>query len=261
MANDTSTERTALTRRIEEASLNAWPAMQQVLLDGWLLRFSKGFTKRANCIVPLYPSLRATNDPNALEEKVRYCENLYAREQLQSIFRLTSLHAPGGHAEIDRLLARRGYSTMEPTLVLSRPLTGALPKQAGVHLLTLDEWVSVYGQLTNMPDAAAALHKTILQGIQTPCAFAALSAGEGWVACGLAVLEQDLLGLFDIVTHPSQRRRGYARSLVSGLLSWGSESQAQQAYLQMLAKNTPAAHLYRQLNFEILYNYWYRVPE
>ena len=59
----------------------------------------------------------------------------------------------------------------------------------------------VYSQLTNMPDTATALHKAILKGIQAPCAFAALAGGDGWVACGLAVLEQNLLGLFDIVTH------------------------------------------------------------
>jgi len=34
-----------LSKRIEEASLNAWPALQHLLFDGWILRFSKGYTR------------------------------------------------------------------------------------------------------------------------------------------------------------------------------------------------------------------------
>ena len=40
--------------RIEEVALNAWPSMQHMLYDGWLLRFSNGYTKRANSVNILY---------------------------------------------------------------------------------------------------------------------------------------------------------------------------------------------------------------
>ena len=58
-------------RRIEEVSLNSWPALQQILFDGWILRFSEGYTKRANSVNPLFASSMDVG------EKVDTCERLY----------------------------------------------------------------------------------------------------------------------------------------------------------------------------------------
>jgi ribosomal protein S18 acetylase RimI-like enzyme len=243
----------ALSRRVEEASLNAWPAMQQILLDGWLLRFSRGFTKRANSIVPLYPSLQPIQE--TLPEKVRYCENLYAREQLRTIFRLTSMVDRG---QLDDHLHSHGYVHTEPTQVLSATL-GDVPQAPGFALLPQDEWLEVYAHLTDMPITAQLLHDAILAGIQGSCGFAVLRVDGNPVACGLGVVEQDLLGLFDIVTHPAHRRSGHGAELVRSLLNWGKGEGAVCGYLQVVADNQPAQILYKNLGFEPLYNYWYRV--
>ncbi len=243
----------ALTRRIEEASLNAWPAMQQLLLDGWLLRFSRGFTKRANSIVPLYPPIGDEQKP--LAARVRHCENLYAREGLQTIFRLPAITDV---AALDAYLESRGYHLVDPTLVLT---TSALaqPTHQGFALVPAEHWLEVYAELTGMPEAARKLHGAIVSGIPSECGFAILQSGTRAVACGLGVLDGDLLGLFDIVTRSEARRSGHGTALVSSLLGWGHGCGAGLAYLQMIESNAPADALYRKLGFESLYNYWYRI--
>lgn len=224
--------------------------MQQLLLDGWLLRFARGFTKRANSVIPLYEG----RDP--LPAKVRFCENLYARERLKTIFRLTSI---GNHRPLDEFLEARGYHQQDSTQVLTRPLTGGPEGATAISLLPVERWLDVYGELTGMPASARSLHGAILRGIPLPCAYAVVGSPATPRACGLAVLEQDLVGLFDVVTHPAGRRAGHGTALVTSLLAWAVDHGARRAYLQMVMDNHPARGLYAGLGFEPLYRYWYRI--
>jgi len=248
-----------LVRRVEEASLNAWPAMHQVLADGWLVRMSNGFTKRANCVVPLYAGSESSSVGEASQvlEKIRYCENLYAREQLKTIFRLTSI--PNDPA-LDELLARRGYQQLDLTDVKIRNLTTlSQPNQAvAFRLLTLAEWVEHYAVLSDMPTHASRLHATLIRAIRPDCAFGVLEHNDDVVACGLGVKEQDMVGIFDVITAAKARREGYGRALMQGLLGWGATQGAHLAYLQVAAGNSPAVSLYEGLGFRNLYHYWYR---
>jgi GNAT superfamily N-acetyltransferase len=241
----------SLARRVEEASLNAWPATTQLVVDGWLVRFTQGFTKRANSVIPLYPGYRD------LAAKVRFCENLYARERLKTVFRITSIE---GNDELDAYLAQRGYRRHDPTEVLYRPIADDLPPAVQtLQLHPLRTWLDLYARLSGLPSGARPLHESILHRIALPCCHAAVGTPGDALACGLAVLEQDLVGLFDVVTREDVRRAGHGRALVAGLLDWGNRQGARVAYLQMVADNLPAAALYRDLGFRPLYRYWYRI--
>ena len=258
----TGDERRALARRIEEASLNAWPALQQILLDGWILRFTRGFTKRANSIVPLYPSAEKSSSGQSLVEKIRYCERLYGQQKLQTVFRLVSINAHAEQESLDQVLATRGYERKDTSLVLTKTLhkePERQPTHAELQILPLDQWLRVYCQLTDMPEPASSLHAIILKGINGDCGFAALSVDGKPVACGLAVVERDLVGLFDIFTHPQHRHCGHAVNMVQGLLNWAFDMGAKRAYLQVVEDNDAATALYTNLDFEHIYHYWYRI--
>jgi N-acetylglutamate synthase len=242
----------SLARRIEEASLNAWPALHQLVLDGWLIRFAGGFTKRANSVVPLYGG----RDPSA--GKIEYCERLYAEQRLRTIFRMTTLD---DHSGLDGALAARGYRHVEPTHVLWRPLEQPPETVGGTapQSLTRHAWVRRYAELAGMPAQSQALHNALLKNICLPCIYLTLADRNDQVGCGLGVVDQHLLGVFDVVTAPHHRGLGHGERLLRALLAEGYRRGARHAYLQVLERNAPAERLYARIGFRPLYRYWYRV--
>lgn len=182
---------------------------------------------------------------------------MYAREQLQTAFRLTSI-GDRNTVRLDHLLAERGYKIRERCDVLTCPLS-ASSQNLSMTLLTLEQWLKAYCYLTGLGEPAATLHNLILKGIASECAFAVLTEGNEPVACGLGVVEHELVGLFDIYTHPEKRRRGLGRSLVTSLLHWGQGQGASRAYLQVVEDNNPAHALYDELGFTHSHACWYRI--
>ena len=239
--------------QIEEAALNAWPAIHQFIYDGWILRFSMGYTKRANSVNPLYAS---TLD---LETKIMGCEKAYAQQGLPPIFRITPLAAN----ELDSVLERRGYRKIDLTHVMVLNLTQRSflePQEIGLRELPLEQWMGVYSTVSESVVGKQPGHVEILRGILQLHLLAALEKSGQWLSCGLGVLERNLFGLFDIITHSSVRREGFGTRLMEGMLGWAEFQGATVSYLQVMDTNAPARWLYQRLGFEDVYSYWYRVP-
>ena len=126
-------------------------------------------------------------------------------------------------------------------------------------MLPLADWLDAYCVLTGMDEPVRGLHNIILKSIAGDCGFGVLTYKDRPVACGLAVVEGELIGLFDVYTEQASRNLGLGKQIVEGLLAWARSRGANWAYLQMVADNAPAAALYRRLGFEELYRYWYRI--
>ena len=239
---------------LEELTLNAWPAPQRILFDGWVLNFARGYTRRANSIWPLYPSSLP------LGAKIEACEAIYAARSQPVIFKLTSQSV---HAELDAELARRGYLAEAETSVQTAALDGQpATDDAAVRLTTdlQDGWLDDFGRLSGTSAHVRPAMASLLATIAPDHVFASLAAGhdQGAAGVGLAVAERGSVGLFDIVVDAAVRNQGLGRRIVSALLDWGRTRGAERAYLAVVSDNQPARHLYARLGFAEVYTYWYR---
>lgn len=244
-----------LIRTIEEISLNAWPSLQQILYDGWILRFADGHTKRANSVNPIY-----LGNKN-IYEKIPRCEQIYLNKNLRPVFRITPLAYP---ENLDGILADAGFEEKDVSSVQVRDLV-SLETQAtsSVEIWTevSQEWLDNLVHFGAIPAQEWELLIGILLNIATEKCFALLLKDNQVVSCGLGVLENQYIGLFEIITVPNKRRRGFGRELILNIIDWGKKKGATKAYLQVVMNNEPALNLYSNLGFEEIYQYFYRIKE
>ena len=83
--------------QLEDLMLNMSAPSEQVLYDGWLLRFSPHDIKRAQSVTALYSTL-------PVAEKIERTEELYRRAGLPPLFRISPLSQP---VDLDQQLEAR----------------------------------------------------------------------------------------------------------------------------------------------------------
>ena len=241
---------------IEEICLNAWPCLQQILYDGWIARFANGYTRRSNSVNPIYAgTLNAA-------AKIEYCARLYRDRRLNPVFKITPFVQP---ANLDDLLAEAGYQKQAPTSVqlleLSNLPTNEPTCQIQQWFAPAEQWLSDYARMNQVSAKNTGTLRDILNNIAPKTCFITLTNDGETLACGLAVLDGGYVGLFDIITEPTQRGKGYGTQLILSLLHWAKANGAQTAYLQVMLENEPAVRTYAKLGFREVYQYWYRVFE
>ena len=240
-------------RTLEEISLNALPCLQQILYDGWVLRFAEGYTKRANSVTPLYPSSQDLN------QKIHRCEQIYRRFQLKPTFRLTNT----SESDLDRTLEQLGYLKQDNVSVRVKDITNNdISNNTLFPTIAYElsqEWLDHYIHAIDLPIQHWNTLSTMLEIIPNPTCYAWLKDRHRFCSCGLGVLEDDYLGLFFIATAKKQRGKGYARQLISALLDWGKHNGATQAYIQVETENQAGINLYNKLGFSEVYQYFYRI--
>ncbi|MEV0381540.1 GNAT family N-acetyltransferase [Nonomuraea sp. NPDC050643] len=236
--------------QIERRAVNAWPARYTEERGGWLLRHTPGVhRRRSNSALPLFG---ARADIPAMEA-------FYAEPALPAIVQVSPAEQ---HADLDALLAARGYAREARTLVMTADTATVLTAaddqlddqtgdRAGVEVVhDQARWAAlfeaVHGHADDMP---------VIQRITSKAVLLA----KGVAGLGLAVAEDGWTGLFCMATHPGHRREGVARAVVAAAARWSDEQGAPRLYLQVEEDNLPARALYEGLGFTASHGYHYRV--
>lgn len=215
--------RTVDIRNLEHAAALAWPGVEHEWLDGWLLRFGHGSTRRANSAVPLGVSV------GQLSALVDW----YAARGVAPL-----IAAP------DRLF--RTPSTV-PTDGENLVLTGELAsahREVLIAAVPDDEWLQLYRREVPVEVLTAVIDGEV--------AFATVAgAAVGRAAVTTAPDGTRWVGLSAVHVVEEARRRGLARDLCGALLAWGGERGATRGYVQVLSDNAAATRLYESMGFTV----------
>lgn len=239
-------------QKIEELSMNAWPALQTMLYDGWVLRYSKGYTKRANSINPIYPS---TLDIN---KKIEKCEVQFRSLGIDVVYKLTCYTQP---ENLDRLLEEKGYKRKDETIVkVIKSLDFQEPEMRDVEVSNIltEQWLAAFFQFLNISEKNSLILQDMINIIIPEKYLLLLKQNGKVIGCGMGVIEDGFVGIYEIVIDAKLRGKGYGRQLMMNMLKYAYERGVRKAYLQVVAANIPAVRLYESLGFKEAYRYWYR---
>jgi GNAT superfamily N-acetyltransferase len=238
---------------IEELTMNAWPSIQTMFFDGWILRMANGYTKRANSIKPMY-----SFDKNA-DEKIKHCEEIYGKNNLPTIFKIIECKE---HEKLDKILENSCYEKVDLTSVqISNDIKQKTSQNNGIitDIGFSDDWKKCFYECNGINDKdLKTTIEAMLNNIKVDKITVYKRENGIFLGCGYGVIENGFVGLFDIIVKTENRGKGYGEEIVKTILKEANEKGIEKAYLAVVDNNTIAKKLYEKLGFKEVYKYWYR---
>ncbi len=243
-------------RFMENIAANGFVALEEMDYDGWELRFTEGFTGRANSV-----QIREESTIE-LAKKVEYCEKAYAEHDLPCMFKLTD-----ADGELITFLEKRGYHTVKPTDVMVLGLNEANTDYDvretldGVQLSTTpDGWFEPYFEFENIQDEKSReLTRKIHEKVSVDQVYIKIMHEDRVAAVASLAIESGYSLLHNVVVSPKLRGIGLGKKLCRAAILKSKECGASYIYLQVMQNNPIALDLYKKLKFEKQYTYYYVV--
>lgn len=238
---------------LEELSMNAWPAIQTTLYDGWILRFANGYTKRANSVNPAYFS------NENIHNKIKECEKIFQEKNIPIVFKITPKIFPHN---LDKILESKEYIVKDVTSVQTLDLEQCnfeVPCNVKIEEDFNGGWLDSFCRLSNLSKENRETIEKMFNNITAKSFFGSIFDKDKVVGCALGVLERNHVGIFDVVVDENYRNKGLGESLIKAVISKARDNGGEKAYLQVVNNNIAAINLYKKVGFEEIYKYWYRV--
>ena len=243
----------ALAEEIEPHAVESWPARETIDCDGWLLRFTSGFSARANSAsVVSYTGL-------SLVESIEAVEAAYRMRGLPPLFQVSPASRP---RELEDVLRARGYAHKPPTMLMIADALAIATESDAVIASTADaDFVRLTREGSHSP-ADGDERLSILERIACPKAFVTAHADGASVSCGASVATGDWASVYVMRTTPAERRRGHGRKVLQAIAAWALRQGATRLYLQVDEANAAGRALYARAGFRDGYRYLhYAAPE
>ena len=238
---------------VERAGLKAWPGIE-VEWDGqWVRRAAGGYTQRANSVQAFDPADEA-DAPARIEAAVAW----FAARGIRPTFRVTPLAG----ARVVEALDAAGWDTVDHSHSFAMELRSIEPDPRGTLYDLLDPaFLAVQQRLQGYSDEKLDKLRALLAVVESPGKGVVVWSDEGEaVASSLMVVADGLVITGNVITAPSQRRKGFGAGMMRTGLAWAKEAGAKIAALNVAADNPAGQALYRGLGYERQYDYVYRVP-
>jgi ribosomal protein S18 acetylase RimI-like enzyme len=246
-------------KQFQEFLMNAWPAEQYFFLNGWILRFTKGVTYRANSVIPI----NYTGNITLIEDDIEMVENAYKTFSLPTIF---TMHENFEPKKLDEILRNRGYIEQDRTDALLMQVNNLEINQINKDFSyenyddRVDDFSSLLTRFTKRDKYQQEIIKEITSRIVVPkkCYIIAKLEGEP-IGTLMGVLNSHgYLYIADVFVVPEFRRQKIASSMLKTIIKeWAVSNGAKNIWLQVELQNNDAMKLYENLGMKRIYSYYY----